>query len=174
MSLTAKNISHIVFIVAISILVIVMAVASYVFISLSCKDTSINSNCSDKETLQTIKIQLEENSNDNSTGQATIKVVPIKEVQLLLDSVNNKILQNQEIISDRQADLINDIRQETNNNLDKHSAWLAFWITVLGFIGVACPIAYQFLNSFKMEKELNEFRVQLREEDERRKTLNEA
>ena len=132
-----------------------MAVASYVFISLS-NDNSGESDSANKERFQTIKIQLAQNSNDKSTGSTTIKMVSIKEVELLLDSINSKILQNQENITLRQTDLLNDIRQETNNNLDKHSAWLAFWITVLGFVGVVSPLGYQMMKSDDLENKIKE------------------
>lgn len=71
------------------------------------------------------------------------------------DSILSYVVANQLTIMKRQDDLINDIRQETNNNLDKINSMLTFWIGMLSLLGVFIPIALQFtlVNSSKYELE---------------------
>lgn len=91
-----------------------------------------------------------------------------------LDSLYRNVIIKQEDILVRQADLVNDIRQETNNNLDKHSAWLAFWIAVLAFVGVVCPIAYQALNTRKFEADLDKLSLKIEAEEQKLKRITDA
>lgn len=60
------------------------------------------------------------------------------------DSVMAAILAEQKIILKRQDDLINDIRQETNNNIDKTNALISFWVGIMALFGVFIPIVLQF------------------------------
>lgn len=71
------------------------------------------------------------------------------------DSILSYVVANQLTIMKRQDDLINDIRQETNNNLDKINSMLTFWIGMLSLLGIFIPIALQFklVNSSKYELE---------------------
>lgn len=39
--------------------------------------------------------------------------------------------------------LINDLRQETNNNIDKMNAWLTFWVATAGILAIILPIIVQ-------------------------------
>lgn len=72
-------------------------------------------------------------------------------IQEKLDSINGIQL----IIVERQADLINDIRQETNNNIDKLNLWLAFAIGILGLGGVVFPIFSQYRIHVDNEREID-------------------
>lgn len=49
--------------------------------------------------------------------------------------------------------LVADIRQETNNNLDKSNAWLSFWLAIMAIVGVIIPWGWQLkLNRDEREK----------------------
>lgn len=39
--------------------------------------------------------------------------------------------------------LINDVRQETNNNIDKSNTWISFWLAIIAFVGVIIPWVWQ-------------------------------
>lgn len=75
-----------------------------------------------------------------------------------IDSMAVIINTLQKDIITRQEHLINDIRQETNNNLDKMSAWLSFWIAVLALLGVFVPFAFQFFVYKRDEERLRQYR----------------
>lgn len=51
-------------------------------------------------------------------------------------------------------DALNDLRQESNNNINKWSAWLGFWISILALLMGLLPIAIQFKLSNRSEKRL--------------------
>ena len=69
-----------------------------------------------------------------------------------LDSALNTMAANQTYILKRQDDLVNDIRQETNNNLDKFAAWLSFWIAVMALVGTLLPIVLSFITHHREEQ----------------------
>lgn len=77
-----------------------------------------------------------------------------------IDSLCALVNANQAQILQRQADLVNDIRQETNNNLDKMAAWLSFWIAIIAIVGAVLPFAFQY---FVMKREEAKFREMKRE-----------
>ncbi len=57
------------------------------------------------------------------------------------------------LVLNQQAELVNDFRQEMNNNINKMNTWLAFAIGVMSVIGVFIPVILQFkLNSEYKEK----------------------
>ncbi|MDE6638143.1 MAG: hypothetical protein K2K32_07910 [Muribaculaceae bacterium] len=58
------------------------------------------------------------------------------------DAMN--ILQTQQRVLARQDVLADDLRQETNNLINKMNGWLSFWIGILALLGVFVPIALQF------------------------------
>lgn len=60
------------------------------------------------------------------------------------DSIVSTVAANQLVIIKRQDDLINDIRQETNNNLDKTNSLISFWVGIMALLGVFVPIILQF------------------------------
>lgn len=63
----------------------------------------------------------------------------------------------------RQIDLIADVRQETNNSLEKNNAWLAFWITVMTLVGTLLPLVlnYKFSRDerIKIEEKIKELQT---------------
>ncbi len=156
-------------------LIAVMTVATCIFITKGCHSEKyahnlVNDTINTGE-LQLVKITPKEKEMLISDDLCFIPAHAFKEH---VDSLNRILLKNQKNLYDRQADLVADIRQETNNNLDKISAWLAFWITVLGFVGIACPVAYQFLNYRNSEKELRQLSGKIKAEENRQKIVNNA
>lgn len=125
------------------VLVAIMVVATSVFIFKGCSSQKYGYSLVN-DTIKTGAIHLVKFTPNDSAKLVKdgIHFIPAKDFHQHVDSLNKILLTNQKNLYERQGDLVADIRQETNNNLDKMSAWLAFWITVLGFIGVACPIAY--------------------------------
>lgn len=63
-----------------------------------------------------------------------------------LDTILRYIEKNEEILADRQADLINDIRQETNNVIDKINLWLTFAIGLISVFGIFIPLIIEHRN----------------------------
>lgn len=71
---------------------------------------------------------------------------------------------NQSNLIKRQDELINDIRQETNNNLDKMSTWLSFWIAIMALLGTLLPIALSFIDHYRDEKLRDELSKRINDE----------
>lgn len=90
-----------------------------------------------------------ERINTSVVDTASIKASPsLLSFEKRLDSLQASY----SMIKDTQERVINDIRQETNNNLDKISAWLSFWVAILALLGVFVPFAFQFF-VYKREKD---------------------
>lgn len=62
-------------------------------------------------------------------------LVPVSEIA--------KIKETQKLLLMRQDQLTDDIRQETNNIVNKMNGWLGFWMAVMAILGVFVPIALQ-------------------------------
>lgn len=77
-----------------------------------------------------------------------------------LDSVLDSIIARQSEIIERQESVIDDIRQETNNNLVKLDSWLSFWVAIMVVLGTILPIALSLYSWHKDE----ELRKQLQQE----------
>lgn len=79
-------------------------------------------------------------------------VNPVSDRELL-----RELWHNQRHIHNMQADLLADVRQETNNSLEKITSELNFWIAVLALIGVFVPIAitYKGERDYKIRLEEN-------------------
>lgn len=56
----------------------------------------------------------------------------------------DKVMDAHKALMARQDMLADDLRQETNNNINKVNGWLAFWMGVMAILGVFVPIALQF------------------------------
>ena len=52
-----------------------------------------------------------------------------------------KVRESQKLLIMRQDQLIDDVRQETNNIINKMNGWLGFWMGVMAILGVFVPIA---------------------------------
>lgn len=68
------------------------------------------------------------------------------------------IWNNQRALYAQQESHLADIRQETNNVIEKSNAWMSFWIAVLAFLGVLVPIALNHRAEKKRDEDLVEFK----------------
>lgn len=51
---------------------------------------------------------------------------------------------------------LNDLRQETNNIIDKQNGWLSFWIGILAIVGALIPAMSHFIERKKIDSKLEE------------------
>ncbi|MCM1370271.1 MAG: hypothetical protein NC204_07880 [Candidatus Amulumruptor caecigallinarius] len=70
----------------------------------------------------------------------------------ILSDITRKLSDNQRAIAEQQHEVISDIRQETNNDINRVSGWMGFWIAVLALLGVILPAAAQYF-SVRSERE---------------------
>lgn len=66
----------------------------------------------------------------------------------------HKVLANQKFIIRQQNELLLDIRQETNNNIDKITLWLSFWIALIAALGVLIPALAEYRFRISNEQEM--------------------
>lgn len=85
-------------------------------------------------------------------NDASKYLVPLSEVL--------KVREAQKQLLIRQNQLVDDIRQETNNIINKMNGWLGFWMGVMAILGVFVPIALQF----KLYRESRDQDAKLRQE----------
>lgn len=85
-----------------------------------------------------------------------------------VDSIIADIVATQQIILKRQEDLVNDIRQETNNSIDKINMILSFWLGMMAIFGVAVPLVMDHLRRKESERDLER---QKKEVDEKARKL---
>lgn len=95
---------------------------------------------------------------------------------LTKDDLQN-IVKGQELVIERQDALVQDLRQESNNLINKMNGWLAFWIGIIALLGVFIPIAMQFKLSHESQEEQKirsrEFEMQKEELHKTKKDLKE-
>ena len=70
----------------------------------------------------------------------------------------NLIRCNQIAIIDRQAEIISDLRQETNNIIDKLNLWIAFVTIIMSAVGVFIPWWIQFIKDKDFKEEFIKFK----------------
>lgn len=88
-----------------------------------------------------------------------------------------RIQESQKLLYLRQDQLTDEIRQETNNMINKMNGWLGFWMGVMAILGVFVPIALQLKlyrenrdNDAKLRQEYKDELKRLRQETENYKT----
>lgn len=92
---------------------------------------------------------------------------------LIKDSTGQSLANSQEIeerirgIDERQSEYFADLRQESNNIINKFNAWLGFWIAILTIFGGIIPIVIQYILHHKSKTE-----VEKMFEDLQKKALN--
>lgn len=69
-----------------------------------------------------------------------------------LDSLTLCLSKIDRLYKEYYNDALNDLRQESNNIINKWSAWLGFWISILALLMGLLPIAIQFKLSSRSEK----------------------
>lgn len=60
---------------------------------------------------------------------------------------------------------LSDLRQESNNNINKVNGWLGFWIALAAILGVGIPICSQIIISKEMRDEIAECKKELGRKD---------
>lgn len=73
-----------------------------------------------------------------------------------LQSTVAEIKAHIQLIEKSQDTLINDMRQEVNNTLEKINAWLAFWIAILSVLCAIVPIVLQYKIAIENKQKFNE------------------
>ena len=51
---------------------------------------------------------------------------------------------------------LNDLRQETNNVINKQNGWLSFWVAILALVGALFPLTFQLRTEHKLDTEMKE------------------
>lgn len=82
------------------------------------------------------------------------------EKYLISKSDVTRIQESQRLLFMRQDQLTDDIRQETNNMINKMNGWLGFWMGVMAILGVFVPIALQL----KLYRENRDYDTKLRQD----------
>ena len=62
---------------------------------------------------------------------------------------------------DRLLNGLNDLRQETNNVIDKQNGWLSFWIAILALVGALLPLLIQMNLQQNLKHEYNKISKEL-------------
>ena len=75
---------------------------------------------------------------------------------LELDSLSQCLSKIDRLYKEYYNDALNDLRQESNNIINKWSGWLGFWISVLALLMGILPIAIQFKLSNRSEKRIEQ------------------
>lgn len=87
--------------------------------------------------------EIQENKVNGNSANAEITKKEVNKYLIPLSEVL-KIRESQKLLLMRQDQLTDDIRQETNNIINKMNGWLGFWMGVMAILGVFVPIALQF------------------------------
>lgn len=74
------------------------------------------------------------------------------------DEIREILWENEKYLYSQQESKLADLRQETNNTIEKNNSWLAFWIATLAFLGVLVPIGLNHRFEGKRDEDLNRFK----------------
>ena len=83
-----------------------------------------------------------------------------KPVSIELDTLGRPLANSGQIISlikeveERQSEYFSDLRQESNNIINKFNAWLGFWIAILTIFGAVIPIVIQYILHQKSKRDI--------------------
>lgn len=93
---------------------------------------------------------------DTVAGNYTSSLLPEYEQKLNRLTVECDSLRRQvEILQKYDQELILDIRQETNNAIEKTNGWLAFWIATSCLVCMVVPLLVQLISTASYKKDLN-------------------
>lgn len=104
---------------------------------------------------QVIEIHVKENGDVKSVYKATLDSI----VQKMSD-IDAKHCRNYD-------NALNDIRQETNNIINKFNGWMGVWIAVLALLAGILPLLAQYKAHLDAEKELAKNKEELRSEQKK-------
>lgn len=94
------------------------------------------------------------------------KVVP--KVTYNLDSIISLINEWNKYREKSLDQRMSDLRQETNNLIEKQNAWLSFWIGILAIVGALIPALLQMRNERRIDSEIDRIKKQQDEIEELR------
>lgn len=101
-----------------------------------------------------------------SPDNKDITGIELRDVHLCDSVVTEKILQticdNHKYLIYRHNELLSDVRQETNNNLNKLNSWFSFWIGMLAVFGVLAPIVAEYRYRIANKEELDRIKEDIR------------
>lgn len=75
---------------------------------------------------------------------------------LVLESKVRQLEYQVKQLNDNEERIVSDIRQESNNIINKFNAWLGFWIAILAIFGGLIPLVIQYILNNKSRKEFEE------------------
>lgn len=75
-----------------------------------------------------------------------------------LDSLVGEIKLHNEYSENQILNGLNDLRQETNNVIDKQNLWLSFWLGILALVGALLPFFFQMKWSNEQKREIEELK----------------
>lgn len=84
-------------------------------------------------------------------------------LQLTVDSLRREV----EVLRKYDSELIMDIRQETNNSLDKINGWIAFWIATSCLVCMFVPLIIQLVNWQHNKDQIDNIKLQIEREQEK-------
>lgn len=118
------------------------------------KNMELITNFAEIDTLNLAKVYANElaikdtlnNSHSRKTAATadTVWKPLIGKYYILTDKDAQLIIESQKCLMARQDAMVQDLRQESNNIINKMNGWLGFWIGVLALLGVFVPISLQF------------------------------
>lgn len=80
----------------------------------------------------------------------------IRQDSLGTEAQNIILLERVARVEEQQESVLSDIRQETNNIINKFNGWLGFWIAILAIFGGIVPLVLQFILKRKSDKDSRE------------------
>ena len=84
-------------------------------------------------------------------------------MQFTIDSLRREV----EVLRKYDAEIILDIRQETNNSLEKMNGWIAFWIATSCLVCMVVPLIIQLVNWHQNKDQIEKIKLQIEREQEK-------
>lgn len=88
-------------------------------------------------------------------------------LQLVVDSLRREV----EVLRKYDSELILNIRQETNNSLEKINGWIAFWIATSCLVCMIVPLILQLVNWQHHKDQIESIKLQIEREQEKLRML---
>lgn len=96
---------------------------------------------------------------DENDATSSLSEKPIDLYVLERIEHQDKMIEAMEV---RNESVLADLRQESNNIINKFNAWLGFWIAILAIFGGVVPIIIQYILREKSKREVAEMMEELR------------
>jgi len=99
-----------------------------------------------KREMQLVNFEYEPDSNGIVVDSATLRTLVVA-----IDSINDRQINWYD-------NYLSDLRQESNNIINKHNGWLGFWIALLAIVMGILPFFFNLKMENRYEKEMNEWK----------------